>query len=130
MSDLQGRATAPLAPKTGAARFRYTARISPSDQRPARQGPIMETRSMLMVISPAKTLDMETPSPIDARDQPELIDHASELVAVLREKDAAELARLMCMSAGLGGLNWERFREWQAALGVVRARPAVGVFRG
>src|SRR5690625_8047862 len=34
-------------PETGAARFRYTAQISPSDQRPARQGPIMETRSKI-----------------------------------------------------------------------------------
>lgn len=85
---------------------------------------------MLMVISPAKTLDMETPSPIDARDQPELIDHASELVAVLREKDAAELSRLMSMSARLGELNWQRFQDWQAPFDAERARPAVRAFRG
>ena len=53
---------------------------------------------MLMILSPAKTMDFETRSPTRRRSTPACLDKAAELVEVLREFSEAELARRMKLS--------------------------------
>ena len=65
---------------------------------------------MLMVISPAKTLDYETPSATSRFTQPEHLDHAQELIQQLRDFSPAQIAELMHLSDKLAGLNAARFR--------------------
>ena len=50
---------------------------------------------MLMVISPAKTLDYETPPATPRFTQPEHLDHAQELIAQLRDFSPTQIAELM-----------------------------------
>ena len=53
---------------------------------------------MLLVISPAKTLDYETPPVTPRHTQPQFLDHAQELIQQLRELSPAQIAELMQLS--------------------------------
>jgi cytoplasmic iron level regulating protein YaaA (DUF328/UPF0246 family) len=60
---------------------------------------------MLMVISPAKTLDFETPPATERFTLPQYLDHSQELVEQLRELSPAQISELMHVSDKIGGLN-------------------------
>jgi hypothetical protein len=85
---------------------------------------------MLMVISPAKTLDFETPAACPRYSQPEFLAHSAELIDILRPKSPAELAQLMSISDPLAVLNAGRFSAWQPPFGLANARQAVLAFMG
>ena len=85
---------------------------------------------MLMVISPAKTLDYSS-APVTARHTlPEHLDHAAELVAQLRELSPAQIAQLMSLSDKLAGLNAARFAEWSPQFTAENAKQALLAFKG
>ena len=67
---------------------------------------------MLHVISPAKTLDFETPSPTAIHTQPQFLDQAQLLINDLRRLPPAQVSQLMSISEKLGQLNAQRFLEW------------------
>lgn len=69
---------------------------------------------MLMLISPAKTLDYETQPTTKTFSQPLFLENSVELVNVLREKSPSDISSLMKISAKLGELNANRFQIWQA----------------
>lgn len=85
---------------------------------------------MLMVVSPAKTLDFETPPVTSRHTQPEFLTAAEELVEVLRLKAPAELSELMSISAKLGELNSQRFLDWHSPFTPDNAKAAVLAFKG
>ena len=85
---------------------------------------------MLCVLSPAKSLDYESPLPTKKSSQPRLLEHASTLVDVMAEKSPAELKSLMSISDGLAELNAERFQDWSLPFDTDNARPAVLAFAG
>ena len=89
---------------------------------------------MLILLSPAKTLDFETPLPKPAQDleltKPSLMSRAAELVKVLQPMTAAELGTLMGISPKLASLNAERFSQWSARPKSSAVRPAVFAFNG
>ncbi len=85
---------------------------------------------MLAVISPAKTLDFETPLRISKHTAPEFTEQASALNRILRRKSAAELGALMHISDKLATLNAERFRDWVKEPDETQARAAVLAFMG
>ncbi len=85
---------------------------------------------MLLLISPAKTLDFESPLPKVRPTQPEHLADAARLVAVLRARTPAELSDLMHISPTLGALNADRFGAWQTPFTPANARPALFAFRG
>ena len=85
---------------------------------------------MLMVISPAKTLDYES-APVTARfTQPEFLDHSQDLVAQLRDFTPAQIAELMHLSDKLAGLNAARFGSWTPAFDTQNAKQALLAFKG
>ncbi|MGV8844419.1 MAG: peroxide stress protein YaaA [Pseudomonas sp.] len=85
---------------------------------------------MLMVISPAKTLDYQTP-PVTARfTLPEHLDHAQELISQLREFSPLQIAELMHLSDKLSGLNAARFGSWTPAFTPDNAKQALLAFKG
>jgi cytoplasmic iron level regulating protein YaaA (DUF328/UPF0246 family) len=85
---------------------------------------------MLMVISPAKTLDYAT-APVTARHTlPEHLEHSAELIAQLRELTPAQIAELMHLSDKLAGLNAARFAEWSPAFTAENAKQALLAFKG
>ena len=85
---------------------------------------------MLMVISPAKTLDYDT-APVTSRfTQPEFLDHSQELIAQLRDFTPAQIADLMHLSDKLAGLNAARFGSWTPAFDTHNAKQALLAFKG
>ena len=85
---------------------------------------------MLMVISPAKTLDFETPPTPKRFTQPQYLDHSQELISQLRELAPAQIAELMHLSDKLAGLNAARFGSWTPAFTPENAKQALLAFKG
>lgn len=85
---------------------------------------------MLMVISPAKTLDFETPPTTERFTQPQYLDHSQELIEILRELTPAQIGELMHLSDKLSGLNAARFGSWTPAFTPENAKQALLAFKG
>ncbi|EAT13300.1 peroxide stress protein YaaA [Bermanella marisrubri] len=85
---------------------------------------------MLMLVSPAKTLDYETELPIDDYSEPELLDEAGQLIKELKELTPSEVADLMGLSDKLAHLNVTRFQHWKRPFKPSNARPAIYAFKG
>lgn len=85
---------------------------------------------MLMLISPAKTLDYSTAPTTERYTQPHFIESAQELVNVLQHYSPAELAKLMKLSDKLAGLNVARFAQWQPDFTLANAKQALLAFKG
>lgn len=85
---------------------------------------------MLIVVSPAKTLDYDSPLATQTYTLPELTDHSSELMEVCRELTPMDIASLMKVSDKIAGLNAARFAEWQPEFTTENARQAILAFKG
>lgn len=86
---------------------------------------------MLLVISPAKTLDYTSALPADLPvTRPDFLASSAELVTVLRERTPANIATLMSLSDKLAALNVARFQAWHADYDQPEARPAIHAFKG
>lgn len=85
---------------------------------------------MLMVISPAKTLDYTSPLATQEFTQPRYLEQSSQLIEVLRQLSPSELAQLMKVSDKIAGLNVARFTEWQPNFNLGNARQAILAFKG
>jgi len=85
---------------------------------------------MIILLSPAKTLDTETPSRVRKPTQPEFLTQSAELVDTLQTYTPRRLRNLMSISETLADTNAERFQAWQLPFDVHNARPAVQMFRG
>jgi len=85
---------------------------------------------MLILLSPAKTLDVDTPTRVGPTTQPRFLTHADSLVRTARRQSARGLGELMSISPALATLNRERFRDWRIEHDEQAARPAIQAFRG
>ncbi len=85
---------------------------------------------MLVIISPAKTLDFKTPPPTEQYSQPIFLHQAKTLVDLCRQLTPAKLASLMSISDKLAGLNAIRFAHWQGDTTIDHARQALFAFKG
>ncbi len=89
--------------------------------------------AMLFVLSPAKTLDYETPVPDDVAalaTSPRYASRAAELIAILRRQSHAQVAALMELSDELASLNLARYAAWRPRHGARNSKPAVLAFAG
>jgi hypothetical protein len=85
---------------------------------------------MLMVISPAKTLDFDTPPVTQQHSQPRFLDDSAKLIKQLRKLSSADIASLMKLSDKLAGLNVARYESWQTPFDLDNAKQAVLAFKG
>ncbi len=85
---------------------------------------------MIIVLSPAKTLDYESPIVANKHTLPDFIPRSAELVSVLRELSPARIASLMSISDPLAQLNAARFASWRKTFTEANARQAVLAFDG
>ncbi|ROT99248.1 peroxide stress protein YaaA [Marinobacter sp. R17] len=85
---------------------------------------------MLMVISPAKNLDYESPLATQKYTQPAFLDDACELIDQLKTLEPHQVSNLMGISDKLGQLNAERYQQWHTPFSPDNARPAVLAFNG
>ncbi len=85
---------------------------------------------MLIVVSPAKSLDYESPLPTDKRSKAEFLKEASELVGELKKLGPEDLSGLMGISEPLGVLNFERYQQWSLPFRKSNSRQALFAFKG
>ena len=85
---------------------------------------------MLIVLSPAKTLDYETPTKIRTKTTPELIDHSEQLVDILRKMTPKRLGKLLGTSEALTLLNHQRYQDWRNPMPAGSTKQAVLTFDG
>ena len=85
---------------------------------------------MLIVVSPAKSLDYESPLATRKHSEPAMLDQAAELVELMATKSPAELSSMMGISESLAITNFERFQEWERPFTPENARPALLAFHG
>jgi len=85
---------------------------------------------MLIVVSPAKSLDYESPLPTKKHTQPTMLDRSAELVGVMASKSPDELRKMMSISDSLAELNFTRFQEWERPFTPANSRPALLAFAG
>jgi cytoplasmic iron level regulating protein YaaA (DUF328/UPF0246 family) len=85
---------------------------------------------MLIVVSPAKTLDYESPLATERFTQPELIEHSTQLIDECRKLTPADVSALMKVSDKIAGLNVARFEQWSETFTTENARQAILAFKG
>lgn len=85
---------------------------------------------MLIIISPAKTLDYQSPLATKKFTQPEMLDKSQVLIEICRELTPAQISSLMGISDKLAGLNAARFSDWQPDFTPDNARQAILAFKG
>lgn len=85
---------------------------------------------MLILLSPAKTLDFDTPPVTKKATQPAFLERSAELVDVLKQYSPHDLGKLMKLSPALSELNVQRFHDWQLPFSPANAKAAVLAFKG
>ena len=85
---------------------------------------------MLILLSPAKSLDFSALADTQTPTEPALLDHSAELVRILRDYTPQALATLMDISATLAELNAKRYASWSTPFTPHNAKPAVLAFNG
>ncbi|MBP3980478.1 MULTISPECIES: peroxide stress protein YaaA [unclassified Acidovorax] len=86
---------------------------------------------MLFLLSPAKSLDYETPLPEGLpHTLPQFVPQSTQLIEVLRDKSPQDIASLMGLSDKLAALNVARYQVWQPQFTAANSRQAVLAFNG
>jgi len=85
---------------------------------------------MLIVLSPAKSLDFDTPATTDQHTQPDFLDHSAELIDILRKYSSSQIGSLMDISDNLAQLNTARFAHWTPKFTQRNAKQALLAFNG
>ena len=83
---------------------------------------------MLIVLSPAKSLDLETPPTTSLHSTPDFLDHSAQLIERMRQFSPSEVGSLMGISDALSSLNVARYASWTPEL--ADARQAIMAFNG
>ncbi len=85
---------------------------------------------MLILVSPAKTLDFETAPLVSDNTQPLFLDDSQELIDQLKKLPPAKVGKLMHISDKLAQLNSQRFKEWKQPLTTETAKQSLFAFQG
>lgn len=85
---------------------------------------------MLVVLSPAKTLDYQTPAPLSAFSQPQLLAQSQLLIKRCQDLSMQDIASLMKVSDKIAALNVARFAQWSVPFSPDNAKQAVFAFQG
>ena len=85
---------------------------------------------MIVVLSPAKSLDFATPPVVAKHTLPAFLEESQLLIDRLREFSPLEIGKLMGISDPLAALNATRYRDWQLPFSPDNAKQAVLAFNG
>jgi len=85
---------------------------------------------MLIALSPAKSLDFNTPVSTSKYSMPEFLPQSQELVEQLKQFSPDQLATLMKISDKLASLNVARFGSWSLPFTTENAKQALLCFTG
>ena len=85
---------------------------------------------MKIVISPAKSLNLDKELPTQLHTESAFLKQAETIQKTLKKLKPKQLMELMHISEKLGDLNWQRNQDWQTPFTNENARPAVFTFDG
>lgn len=85
---------------------------------------------MLILLSPAKTLNYDIQPQTETFSQPEYAKEAETLVNQLRKYSPAQLQKLMRINSDLASLNVQRYQNWHLPFDAENAKQALLVFKG
>ncbi len=85
---------------------------------------------MLFLLSPAKSLDYDTPLDPQPHTAPLFVKQSQELIALLRTQSPLQIAALMSLSDKLAALNVARYQAWSPKASLKNARQAILAFDG
>lgn len=85
---------------------------------------------MLTLLSPAKTLDYDSPVQTEVMTVPGFLDQSAELIDILRGYSVDDVSALMKLSAKLAELNVQRYSDWSVPFPEGAARQALLAFKG
>ena len=85
---------------------------------------------MLFLLSPAKSLDYETPASDVPHTLPQFVPQSQALIEVLRQKSPQQIAELMDLSDALSALNVARYEAWSPKFSAKNAKQSVLAFNG
>ena len=85
---------------------------------------------MLIVISPAKTLDFETPTSTKPHTLPGFLDNSAKLIDQLRQLEPDKIGKLMSISPKLATLNSNRYHQWSLPFNLNNAKQSILAFKG
>ena len=95
-----------------------------------RQAPQRVPYGVLIVVSPAKSLDYESPLATKKYTQATMLDCSAELIEIMAAKTPDQIGSLMSISPQLAALNHGRFQDWERPFTRKNARAAVLAFNG
>lgn len=85
---------------------------------------------MLIVVSPAKSLDFESPAKTRKFTEPEYLRESTQLVSQLKQLSPEDFSELMNISSKLGELNHTRYANWHTPFDLKNAKQAIFAFKG
>ena len=85
---------------------------------------------MIILLSPAKTLDFETPAKSSVCTQADFLSLSQDLINGLAKLSAIEVGKLMGISSKLANLNQNRYQEWSKRHTEKNGKQAVLAFKG
>ncbi len=85
---------------------------------------------MLIVVSPAKTLDFETPAKTKVFTLPDYLNDSQELINRLRRFSSLDISELMKVSTKIAELNFDRYEAWTKRFTEKNAKQAALAFKG
>lgn len=85
---------------------------------------------MLILLSPAKTLDFESPVPTKICTKPDFLDLSQDLILGLSKLSVEQIGSLMGLSSKLAKLNHDRYKTWKKKHEENSSRQAIIAFKG
>ena len=85
---------------------------------------------MIVILSPAKTLDFEKTSNFSKHTIPTFLEESTYLISELKKKNEQELSDLMSISSKLSTLNSKRYHSWNSDFNSSNAKQSIFCFKG
>ena len=85
---------------------------------------------MLFLLSPAKSLDYDTPAQVSTHTQPLFTRQSAALIDILKTKSPQDISGLMKLSDALSGLNVARYQAWSKKFTAKNSKQSVLAFNG
>lgn len=85
---------------------------------------------MIALISPSKTMDFETTSPLTMVSFPRFQGKTMQLVKKMKKQKAKQLQKLMDISSELAILNVDRYQNFSDEFNLENSKPAIYAFKG
>ena len=85
---------------------------------------------MLLLLSPAKSLDYDSPAEGVPHTLPQFVSQSAELIGVLKHKTPTQISELMDLSDNLAALNVARYEAWRPKFTAKNSKQAVLAFNG